>query len=67
MKRITATIKDGTMKLDFDGFFGNTCEKELDTMNAWLGKVGIATETEYSEIKEEPEANRVAERVSNGH
>lgn len=45
--------KDGKIGMSFEGFAGNECFLEADRIKARLKELGIKTETEFVELKED--------------
>jgi len=62
MKKVIAQIQNGKLSFDFDGFPGQTCQKEENLIRLILSKVGVSTNVEHSDNKREAETNNTAER-----
>lgn len=67
MKRISVYIKNGEVKLDFEGFAGETCTNEENVIRTLYGKMGVETNVKHSDNKRAAEANGAAERERNGN
>jgi len=54
MRRIIIEVRDGKVKVDFQGFIGRTCFEEHDRLRRLLEQLGIKYEN--VKIREKPEA-----------
>lgn len=65
MRKVTAEIRNGEVKFDFDGFLGDTCQDEEDKIRFLLGRMGVQTDVQSDNRKREAEANSYAEQERN--
>lgn len=67
MKRISITVKDGKITLDFDGFKNDDCSAEENLIRMFLAKLGAKNDVEHSDIKKEAESDGTCERERTCH
>ncbi len=61
MRIIKVTIKDGKMQIDFEGFRGQSCFRERETIETLLQSLGISTQVENIRKKAEADVSETVE------
>ncbi len=59
---IKVTVKDGKIKVDFDGFPDQACSREEDAIRAFAAMLGVKTEIIDEEVKPDGQKTVITEK-----